>query len=87
MSEVFSLYIIALCSLAIALATFINLVLLVAVRRELSQRRRERGAVFAGLHRRVSNIEKFLVDTILAKQRAARAAREEGAHGQQTWQG
>ena len=73
MTEVGSLYVIAVCAVAIAIGTFANLVLLVTVRRELKHRARARGETYAFLRRRIQTIEDFL----LKVGRGFRAARPE----------
>jgi hypothetical protein len=61
MTEVFSLYIIALCSIVIAVGVFVCLVLLVSVRARLKKRDLARTEFHRSIGGRVDRIESFLV--------------------------
>ena len=61
MAEVFSLYIIALCSIVIAVWTVVNFLLLVSVRARLKKRDLARNEFHRNIGGRVHRIERFLV--------------------------
>lgn len=61
MIEMLPLYILALCSMVIAIFTFVNFVLLVMVWRRLGRRDRARGEIHTFLRYRIHRIEDFLL--------------------------
>ena len=74
MNEVTPLYIIAACAIAMAIMEFVNLMLLVSVRRGLTRRDRARGEVYAALRYRIHRVEDYLIKHGFQRQSEPRTA-------------